>query len=172
MYFTKSSPLPTYFTVPDLSLFIIPKCLPVGPKIIVTPLIGSTYDQWRRQDCVKGGEVRYVSVGGLEYEVPHSQLYCLCINVVLCSTALQCICRVIRRSSMAMKAHTYYIIFGRPPIGGEASPPSPLAAPLHTIVISNVLSFFLRISQVYEHCLRRSYDFSSESYLRKVSRSS
>jgi len=28
---------------------------------------------------------------------------------------------------MTMKAHTYYIIFGRPPIGGEASP---LAAPL------------------------------------------
>ena len=33
-------------------------------------------------------------------------------------------CRVIRRSSMTMKAHTYYIIFGRPPIGGEL-PPSP-----------------------------------------------
>jgi len=29
-----------------------------------------------------------------------------------------------------MKAHTYYVIFGRPPIGGEASPPSPRAAPL------------------------------------------
>ena len=27
-----------------------------------------------------------------------------------------------------MKAHTYYIIFGRPPM--EASPPSPRAAPL------------------------------------------
>ena len=171
MYFTKSSPLPTYFTVPDRSLFIIPKCLPVGPKIIVTPLIRSTYDQWRRQDFVKGGEVRYGSIGGLEYEVPQSGLYCLCINVVLCSTALQCICRVIRRSSMAMKAHTYYIIFGRPPIGGKLLP-SPLAAPLHTIVISNVLSSFLGITQVYEHCLRRSYDFSSESYLRKVSRSS
>ena len=59
---------------------------------------------------------------GLEYEVPQSRLYCLCINVALCSTALQCICRVIRRSSMTMKAHTYYIIFGRPPIGGGASP--------------------------------------------------
>ena len=54
-----------------------------------------------------------------EYEVPQSRLYCLCINVALCSTALQCICRVIRRSSMTMKAHTYYIIFGRPPIGGK-----------------------------------------------------
>ena len=66
------------------------------------------------------GEVRYGSVGGLEYEVPQSRLYCLCISVALCSTALQCICRVIQRSSMTMKAHTYYIIFGRPPMG-EAS---------------------------------------------------
>ena len=52
-----------------------------------------------------------------------SRLYCLYINVALCSTALQCICRVIR-SSMTMKAHTYYIIFGHPPIGGKL-PPSP-----------------------------------------------
>jgi len=71
--------------------------------------------------------MRYGSIGGLEYEVTQSRLYCLCINVVLCSTALQCICRVIRRSSMTMKAHTYYIIFGRPPIGGKLPP---LAAPL------------------------------------------
>ena len=63
--------------------------------------------------------MRCGSIGGLEYEVPQSRLYCLCINVVLCSTALQCICRVIRRSSMIMKAHAYYIIFGRPPIGGS-----------------------------------------------------
>ena len=57
-----------------------------------------------------------------------SRLYCLCINVALCSTALQCtcVCRVIRGSSMTMKAHTYYIIFGRPPIGGSFPlPPSP-----------------------------------------------
>jgi len=73
--------------------------------------------------------VRYGSIRGLEYEVPQSRLYCLCINVALCSTALLCICRVIRRSSMTMKAHTYYIIFGRPPIGGSFPPPS-LAAPL------------------------------------------
>jgi len=82
--------------------------------------------QWRRQDFVTGGSG---SIGGLEYEVPQSRLYCLCINVALCSMALQCICRVIRRSSMTMKAHTYYIIFGRPPIGGKL-PPFPLAAPL------------------------------------------
>ena len=66
--------------------------------------------QWCRQDFVTGGGVRYGSIGGLEYEVPQSRLYCLCIYVALCSTALQCICRVIRRSSMTMKAHTYYII--------------------------------------------------------------
>jgi len=64
----------------------------------------------------------YGSIGGLEYEVPQSRLYCLCINLALCSTALQCICRVIRRSSMTMKAHTYYIIFGRPPIKGKLPP--------------------------------------------------
>jgi len=69
------------------------------------------------------GEVRYGSIGGLEYEVPQSRLYCLCINVAVCSTALQCICRVIRRSSMTMKAHTYYIIFERPPMGGSFRPP-------------------------------------------------
>ena len=66
--------------------------------------------------------MRYGSIGDLEYEVPQSRLYCLCINVALCSTALQCICRVIRRSSMTMKAHTYYIFFGRPPIGGKLPP--------------------------------------------------
>ena len=77
------------------------------------------------------GELRYGSIGVLEYEVPQSRLYCLCINVALCSTAFRCICRVIRRSSMTMKAHTYYIIFGRPPIRGGKLPPSPLAAPLH-----------------------------------------
>jgi len=66
--------------------------------------------------------VRYGSIGGLEYEVPQSRLYCLCINVAVCLTALQCICRVIRRSSMTKKAHTYYIIFGRPPIGGKLPP--------------------------------------------------
>ena len=69
-------------------------------------------------------EVRYGPIGSLEYEVPQSRLYCLCINVALCSTALQCICRVIRRNSMTMKAHTYYIIFGRPPIPGKLPPDS------------------------------------------------
>ena len=47
-----------------------------------------TYDQWRRQDFVTGGEVRYGSIGGLEYAVPQSRLYCLCINVAVCSDGL------------------------------------------------------------------------------------
>jgi len=71
------------------------------------------------------GEVRYGSIAGLEYEVPQSRLYCLCINVALCSTALQCSCRVIRRSSMTLKAHAYYVIFGRPPTGGSFPPYPP-----------------------------------------------
>ena len=84
--------------------------------------------------CNVGG-VRYGSIGGLEYEVPQSRLYCLCIDVALCSTALQCICRVIQRSSMTMKAHTYYIILDVHPYGGERKlPPSPLAAPLFSAV--------------------------------------
>jgi len=109
--------------------------------------------QWRRQDFVTGG-VRYGSIGCLEYEVPKSRLYCLCINVALCSTALQCICRVIRRSSITMKAHTYYIIFGRPRIGGKL-PPSPLATPLCHNVVSpsrdylTQMTQFCRITLVY-----------------------
>jgi len=86
--------------------------------------------------------VRYGSIGGLEYEVPQSRLYCLCISVALCSTALQCIFRVIRRSSMTMKAHTYYIIFGRPPIGGKL-PPSPLGGATGTHAASNSTYIYL-----------------------------
>ena len=75
--------------------------------------------QWRRQDSVTGGSEVWVYRGS-RVRSPQSRLYCLCINVALCSTALLCdICRVIRRSFMTMKAHTYYIIFGRPPIGGK-----------------------------------------------------
>ena len=70
--------------------------------------------QWRRQDFCNRGEVRYASIGVLEYEVPQSRLYCLCINVALCSTAF-----VVWYEEGTMKAHTYYIIFGRPPIGGS-----------------------------------------------------
>ena len=94
-----------------------------------TKLIGHYYTGTKcRQDFVTGGKWG-MGLVGLEYEVSQSRLYCLCINVALCSTALQCICRVIQRSFMTMKAHTYYTIFGRPPIGGKL-PPFPLAAPL------------------------------------------
>ena len=69
------------------------------------------------------GEVRYGSIGGLEYEVPQSRLYCLCINVALCSTTLQCICRVIRRryNESTHILHNFWTSTHR----GEASPHSP-----------------------------------------------
>jgi len=87
------------------------------------------YLQWRRQDFVTGGSEVWVYRGSRVRSPP--------VPVVLSvyqrgSTALQCISRVIRRSSMTIKAHTYYIIFGRPPIEGGSFSPSPLAAPLVT----------------------------------------
>jgi len=40
--------------------------------------------QWRRQDFVTGGEVRYGSIGGLEYEVPQKPTHLLqCIGNLL-----------------------------------------------------------------------------------------
>jgi len=57
--------------------------------------LGEDWKQRRRQDFVTGeGSEVWIYIGGLEYEVPQSRLYCLCINVALCSTALQCIRRV------------------------------------------------------------------------------
>ena len=64
------------------------------------------------------GEVRYGSIGGLEYEAPQKLTH----YTVHREFVGFGICRVIRRSSMTMKAHTYYIIFGRTPIGGKLSP--------------------------------------------------
>ena len=54
------------------------------------------------------------------------------------------ICRVIRRSSTTMKAHTYYIIFGRPPIGegGGKLPPVPPWR-RHCVVIRDNVQPFL-----------------------------
>ena len=75
------------------------------------------------------GEVRYGSIGGLEFEVPQSRLYCLWINVAHCSTALQCICRVIPKKFHDNESTHILHNFGRPPIGGSFPPP-PLAAPL------------------------------------------
>jgi len=94
----------------------------LGKLFTQTPLFTKQCTSVAPPGFCNGGEVRYGSIGGLEYEVPQSRLYCLCINMALCSMALQCICRVTRRSSMTMKAHTYYIIFGRPPIGGGNFP--------------------------------------------------
>jgi len=44
---------------------------------MITPAIRHPYDQWRRQDFVTGGEVRYGSIGGLEYEVPQKLTHLL-----------------------------------------------------------------------------------------------
>jgi len=85
----------------------------------------SIRSQWRRQDFVTGrGSEVWVYGRSIEYEDPQSRLYCLCINVALCSTALQCICPVIRRSSMTMKAHILHN-FWTSTHRGEASSPSP-----------------------------------------------
>jgi len=72
----------------------VPVCLPVAPP-----------------GFCNRGEVRYGSIGGLEYEFSQKLTH-----------LLQCVCRVIRSSSMTIKAHTYYIIFGRPPTGGKLPP--------------------------------------------------
>jgi len=52
---------------------------------------------------------------------------------------------------MTMKAHTYYIIFGRPPIGGKLLP-LPLAAPLYRI--DKYLDTLLAIKQLGRRCHR------------------
>ena len=65
------------------------------------------------------GEVRYGSIGGPEYEVPQSQLYCQ-RGSLLDGLAMYLSCD--RKKFHDMKAHTYYIIFGRPPIGGRSFP--------------------------------------------------
>jgi len=64
-------------------------------------------------------EVRYGSIGGLEYEVP------------------QGICSVIRRSFMAMKAHVLHN-FWTSIHRGEASPLPALAAPLKELKIKRI----------------------------------
>ena len=58
------------------------------------------------------GEVRYGVYRGSRVRSPPVPvvLSVYQFDVALCSTALQCICHVTRRSSMTMKAHTYYII--------------------------------------------------------------
>ena len=62
--------------------------------------------------------------GGLEYEVPQSRLYCLCINVALCSTALQCICRDTKKFHDNESTHILHN-FWTSTHRGEASAPLP-----------------------------------------------
>ena len=68
--------------------------------------------------------MRYGSIGGLEYEVPQSRLYCLCINVALCSTALQCICRDTKKFYDNESTHILHN-FCTSTHRGEASAPLP-----------------------------------------------
>ena len=71
------------------------------------------------------GKVRYGSIGGLEYEVLQSRLYCLCINVALCSTALQCIMKKFHDNESTHILHNFWTSTHR-----GSFPLSPLAAPL------------------------------------------
>jgi len=75
--------------------------------------------QWRRQDFVTGGESEVWIYRGSSVRSPPVSVV---LSVYQRGSLLdglaiyRGICRVIRRSSMTMKVHTYYIIFGRPPI--------------------------------------------------------
>ena len=74
--------------------------------------------------------MRYGSIGGLEYEVPQSRLYCLCINVALCSTALMylsCDTKKFHDNESTHILHNFYTT-----TKGGSFPLLPLAAPLHT----------------------------------------
>ena len=82
--------------------------------------------------CNRGGGVRHGSIGGLEYEVAQSRLYCLCINLALCSTALQC---TVYLSCVMKKFHdneSTHILhnFWTSTHRGGSFPLPPLAAPL------------------------------------------
>jgi len=88
-----------------------------------------TYTQWRRQDFVTGGKVRYGSIGGLEYEVPQSRLYCPCINVALLdglAMYLSCDTKKFHDNESTHILHNFLTSTH----SGEKLPPSPLAAPL------------------------------------------
>jgi len=75
--------------------------------------------QWCRQDFVTGGgsEV-WVDRGSRVRSPPEADTF----TAVHREFVGFGICRVIRRSSITMKAHAYYIIFRRPPIGGKLPP--------------------------------------------------
>ena len=76
------------------------------------------------------GEVRYGSIGGLEYEVPQSRLYCLCINrgSLLDGLAMYLSCdrTKFHDNESTHILHNFWTSTHR----GEASPAFPLASPL------------------------------------------
>ena len=71
------------------------------------------------------GEVRYGSIGGLEYEVPQSRLYCLCIKLDGLAIYLSCDTKKCHDNESTHILHNFWTSTHR----GEL-PPSPLAAPL------------------------------------------
>ena len=75
--------------------------------------------------CNRGGEVRYGSIGSLEYEVPQSRLYIVCVSTWLFARRLCNVFVVWYEEVPWQWKHTHYIIFRRPPIGGKlpALPP-------------------------------------------------
>ena len=75
--------------------------------------------------CNRGGGVRHGSIGGLEYEVAQSRLYCLCINLALCSTALQCtvyLSCVMKKFHDNESTHILHNFWTSTHRGGEAFP--------------------------------------------------
>ena len=90
--------------------------------------------------------MRYGSIGGLEYEVPPVPVVLSVYQRGSLLDGLAMYCRVIRRSSMTMKAHTYYIIFGRPPIGGKASSLPPGGATgLNAFFFANAMTSYVKV---------------------------
>jgi len=114
--------------------------------------------------------VRCGSIGGLEYEVPQSRLYCLCINVALCSTALQCICRVIR-SCDTKKFHdneSTHILhnFWTSTHREEVSPlPLPLAAPLSVICVCTFHFVYVQCASIMVGLLLENFEFELGLYI-------
>jgi len=91
-----------------ITQFLQARCSSWRPTYSVKALKGKALKAVAPPGFCNWGEVRYGSIGGLEYEVPQKLTH-----------LLQCI------GNFTMKAHTYYIIFGRPPIGGKLPPIPP-----------------------------------------------
>ena len=90
-------------------------------------------NQWRCQDFVTGGEVRYESIGGLEYEVPQSRLHCLYQRGSLLDGLAMYLSCDTKKFHDNESTHILHI-FGRPPIGGSFPLPLSLAAPCHLFI--------------------------------------